>query len=186
MFFKRFIRNIYIKLIDFFDSKNSFKNVTIMKNVTVDEYSDIGEYTFVGKNTDITKSVIGRYCSIGTDVIIGPGEHDLTSISTSSWFYDGDVYDILTKAPLVIGSDVWIGTKSIILRGLSIGNGAVIAAGSVVTKDVPPYAIVGGVPARIIKYRFDDLKIKKIQDSQWWNYEISEAKDIHNSLLEGE
>jgi acetyltransferase-like isoleucine patch superfamily enzyme len=88
------------------------------------------------------------------------------------------------KEPVVIGNDVWIGTGAIILRGLSVGDGAVIGAGAVVTKDVPPYAIVAGNPARVIKYRFEEAVIKRIQASKWWEMSDGEIRDRYGELLE--
>ncbi len=79
--------------------------------------------------------------------------------------------------PPTIGNDVWIGSNATILQGVNIGNGAVIAAGAVVTKDVPPYAIVGGVPAKIIKYRFTEEQIKSLLDIEWWKLDKEEFKD---------
>ena len=83
---------------------------------------------------------------------------------------------------VTIGHDVWIGTRAIVLDGITVGNGAVIAANSVVTKDVPPYAIVAGVPAKIIKYRFNDDKINKLNDSKWWELDLNEIKQKINNL----
>ena len=118
---------------------------------------------------------IGNYCSIANNVSIGQGEHDLTKISTNSIFYD-NAFTELTKGDCEIGNDVWIGVDSIIKRGIKIGNGAVIGANSVATKDVPPYTIVVGSPAKIIRYRFDESKIKLIEDSKWWTIPYSDAK----------
>ena len=101
---------------------------------------------------------IGHYVSIGEDVkFICGGNHRTDSISTYPFrhFNNGQT-EALSKGPIVIGDDVWIGTGAMILSGVTVGQGAVIAAGSVVTKDVEPYAIVGGVPARLIRYRFDE------------------------------
>ena len=148
---------------------------------SIDNDTIIGDYTFIGKYTGITKSKIGRYCSIGTNVLIGPGEHKLDKFSTSACFYK-NAYNELTQKDVIIGNDVWIGSYSIILRGIKIGNGAIIGAGAVVTKDVPDFAVVVGVPAKIIKYRFNEETIRKINLSKWWNYNIDEAKKITKSL----
>ena len=178
------VKKIYGKLNRFYKKLTLKKkrNVKIMENVFIDDNCVIGDFTFIGKNSDITKSSIGRYCSIGTDVIIGPGEHEIDKISTSAHFHKGNFYDELTKKTLTIGNDVWIGTKAIILRGVTIGNGAVIASGAVVTKNVPPFAVVAGVPAKIVKFRFDDETIKLIETSKWWNYDIEYAEEIHKNL----
>ncbi len=138
---------------------------------------------------------IGNYCSIAPDVSIGDGEHPVNWLSTHPFQYgrsaftdwlNADGFNNTKRLPLsiskrapIIGNDVWIGTRVVILRGVKIGDGAIVAAGAVVTKDVPPFAIVGGVPAKILRYRFDQKVIEKIQLSQWWKYDIKYLKDIN-------
>lgn len=156
-------------------------NIEIGQNSFVDRNCDIGSYTYIGKNCNITKSTIGRYCSIANNVSIGQGEHNLTKISTSSLFYK-EGYAELTKEPCTIGNDVWIGTDVVILRGIVIGDGAVVGANSVVTKDIPPFAIVVGSPTKIIRYRFSKEKIKEIIESKWWNEELEGAGAIIEEL----
>jgi acetyltransferase-like isoleucine patch superfamily enzyme len=106
-----------------------------------------------------TKLIIGSYCSIspGVHFLLG-GEHQIESISTFPFKVEcfGYDYEAGSKGDIVIADDVWIGTNAIICSGVKIGQGAIVAAGAVVTKDVPPYAIVGGNPAKIIKYRFPE------------------------------
>jgi acetyltransferase-like isoleucine patch superfamily enzyme len=142
----------------------------------VDKNAIIGGNTFIGRFTLIGPCEIGRYCSIGTSVLIGPGEHPISRISTSVSLYNDDPYKVLTEKNCLIGNDVWIGSHSIILRGVSIGDGAVIGAGSVVTKDIPPFAVVVGVPAKILRYRFNQISINKIIESKWWEHDIEDAK----------
>ncbi len=139
------------------------------KGIIIDENTNIGKYNYVGRYTTITKAQIGNYCSIASFVIIGPGEHPLSSFSTSpiALSYAGIEHD-LTKEHVKIGNDVWIGAHAIILRGVTIGNGAIIAAGAVVTKDVPDYAIVSGIPARIMRYRLPEKMQKTITHTAWW------------------
>ena len=153
------------------------ENTKIGKYTMIDKYSIIGNYTYIGKNCDITKSQIGNYCSIGNYVVIGPGKHDIYKISTSSLFYNNG-YNELTKKECIIGNDVWIGTHSVILRGVKIGNGVVVGANSVVTKDIPDFAVVVGSPARIIKYRFNNKKANLIQKTKWYEKDLYEAKKI--------
>lgn len=150
---------------------------------SIDSNTSIGNYVFVGKNTHITKAKIGNYCSIANNVSIGHGEHDLKRLSTSTRFYENS-YDELTSKPCNIGSDVWIGVGAVILRGVTIGNGAVVGANAVVTRDVPDFAIVAGVPARIIRYRFGDVSIGAINDSNWWDLDIDDARKVHKDLGE--
>ncbi|WP_265943733.1 DapH/DapD/GlmU-related protein [Dechloromonas sp. A34] len=151
------------------------KNVHISAGTSVDRFSQVGSYTYLGRGSVVTKSSIGRYCSIGDNVTIGPGEHKLNEPSTSALFYE-DAWAVLTEEHLKIGDDVWIGVNSIILRGVEVGTGAVVAAGAVVTKSVPPFAIVAGVPARIINYRFSHEVQSEIIYSRWWEMDLKEAR----------
>ena len=133
--------------------------------------SRIGAFTYVCRNCLVQNASVGRYCSIAPDVIIGPGEHPLGLFSTSPVFYRKNNAlrrsavreDVKVRefAPVTIGNDVWIGTRAVILDGVSVGDGAVIAAGAVVTKDVAPFEIVGGVPARQIGER-------PVKDASWY------------------
>jgi acetyltransferase-like isoleucine patch superfamily enzyme len=148
--------------------------------------SKISPYTYIGKNCIIQNSNIGKFCSIANDVLIGLGKHPINNFSTSPIFYRinnplniklvDTNSDFMEYQPVEIQNDVWIGARAIVLDGLKIGHGAVIAANSVVTKDVPCYAIVGGVPAKIIKYRFSDIQIEKLIQSEWWNWDILSIK----------
>jgi acetyltransferase-like isoleucine patch superfamily enzyme len=156
-------------------------NVHLLENSIVNN-SEINSYTYLGKNCLVQNTSIGKFCSIANEVLIGLGNHPLDLFSTSPLFYrrnnplqisliTKDV-DLIEYKPISIGNDVWIGTCSIIMDGISIGHGAVVAANSVVTKDVPPFAVVGGVPAKIIKYRFPAEKAEKIISSKWWESSI--------------
>jgi virginiamycin A acetyltransferase len=156
--------------------------IEIQKNSYIGGKSKIGSYTYIGFNCFITKTDIGRYVSIGNNVSIGQGEHDLDAISNSGHFYENNLYDSLTKADCVIGNDVWIGVQSIILRGVKIGNGAVIGANSTVTKDIPDFAVAVGSPARVIRYKFDQEKQEKVKQSKWWDFDLEEAKKIIQSI----
>ncbi|MGC5703635.1 hypothetical protein J4P02_25905 [Pseudomonas sp. NFXW11] len=135
----------------------------------------------MGSNTSITKSAIGRYCSIANNVSIGQGEHRLDQISTSASFYDSP-WETLTSNECLIESDVWIGVDAVILRGVKVGFGAVVAANAVVTKDVPAFAIVAGVPARVIRFRFSKEQQQLILDSRWWINDHEKAKSIIKQL----
>ncbi len=145
----------------------------------------IGDYSYIsGPNTFIENTDIGKYCSIALDVKIGLGNHNYNYISTHPFLYSTkykfikeDIKDIDYKGKTIIGNDVWIGASSIINKGVKVGDGAVIAAGSVVTKDVPPYSIVGGVPAHIIKYRFSKENIRSLQEIEWWNWSIKKIEE---------
>lgn len=147
--------------------------------------SSIGRHSYIGYNSEIHSCDIGSFCSIANGLIVGGAKHPLDWVSTSPAFYDvgggtGNHLGNHKIEPLkrtYIGNDVWIGSRVIIMQGLNIGTGAVIGAGSVVTKDVPPYAIVAGCPARIIKYRFDDDMIRLLLDSRWWELSDDELTE---------
>ena len=161
------------------------KGTKFMEGVIVDEESVIGKYTYVGRYSTITKSTIGNYCSIAPFVNIGPGEHYLNGVSTSERINERlNIKHSLKDGMVKIGHDVWIGTNSVILRGVNIGNGAIIAAGAIVNKDVPDYAIVGGVPAKVIKYRKIILKQNDVEHSKWWDLDPSNAvEELKNKGL---
>ncbi len=154
-----------------------------MPGTFIDKKSEIGGYTYVGRNCNITRTPIGRYCSIANNVSIGQGEHYVDRISTSSLFYV-NAYDELTRKTCEIGNDVWIGVDAIILRGVTVGDGAVIGANSVVTKDVPPFAIVVGSPARLVRYRFDENLRQVIQQSCWWRFDFAKASEMIRQIAE--
>lgn len=121
------------------------------------------------------KVVIGKFCSIAEDVkIVAGGEHNYNHVTTFPLKdrLKGSKLPIHHKGPIIIENDVWIGTGAIILAGVKIANGAVVGAGSVVTHDVPAYAIVAGVPAQVIKFRFTTDQIKKLLEIEWWNWSI--------------
>lgn len=146
----------------------------------------IGAYTYLAPTVNANSAIIGRYCSIGDRVTISPSQHPVTWLSTSPFPYK-DIFD--TSRPQhaqfagevvssTVGNDVWIGANSAIMGGVSIGDGAIIAYGSVVTKDVPAYAIVGGAPARIIRMRFPSNVIASLQDLSWWNYDLVKGNNL--------
>ena len=128
------------------------------------------------------KLIIGKFCSIacGAKFLFTSGNHALQSLSTYTFpiFFEEwglDPKDICrawdNKGDIVIGSDVWIGYEAVILSGVTIGDGAIIGTRAVVTKDVPPYTIVGGVPARPLRKRFDEKTIEKLEALRWWDWD---------------
>ena len=148
--------------------------------------SSLGRYSYVGYDCEIVNCQIGAFCSIANGVIIGGAKHPLTWVSTSPVFYDakGGTSSHLgslkepSRSETIIGNDVWIGSRAIILGGVTIGNGVVIGPGAVVTKDVPDYAIVAGVPAKILRYRFEDEIIQRLCESEWWNLQEESLKKV--------
>jgi acetyltransferase-like isoleucine patch superfamily enzyme len=175
-----FIKKLYQKIILKVDGGEIYSNKIreLYKNV----YGiDIGKYTYGCFDfLKIAPNIkIGNFCSFAQNVRIVPRrEHPMEYISTHPFFFNS-VLGIVDNQripfnTLEIGNDVWIGEGAIITSKCSkIGNGAVIGAGSIVNKDVPPYAVVAGVPAKIIRYRFDDKTILKIQQSKWFDLDIS-------------
>ena len=140
--------------------------------------SVIGRYSYTCYDDEIVNCEIGQFCSISDEVVIGGAEHPLSWVSTSPVFQDvrhsgpskkfsEHKYEGIKRT--IIGNDVWIGRRAIIKAGINIGHGAVVGNGAVVTKDVPPYAVVAGVPAKIVKYRFKEETIKDLLNSEWWN-----------------
>lgn len=156
------------------------KKCIIGKHVVIENNVIIGDYTYLNSEYNWTiidsNVVIGNFCSVGPGVTIGLGNHNFNYISTHPFLYN-KYYGFINKnkenldndVKTIIGNDVWIGSYANIKRGVKIGNGAVIGMNAVVTKDVPPYAIVGGIPAKIIKYRFSEENIKLLEKSKWWN-----------------
>lgn len=150
----------------------------------------IGRYSYVGNDCFMVKVHMGSFCSIADRCCIGGARHPIERVSTSPVFHEGNnvmkknfQYFQLDEMPLtVIENDVWIGIGSIIKSGVTIHNGAVIGAGSVVTHDVPPYEIWAGNPAHRIRKRFDDDTIEKLLKIGWWNFKDKKIAKISNSF----
>lgn len=162
---------------------SSFKKCAIDKTSKVDSecalaYVQMGRYSYVGSESHITSTKIGNFVSIGSKCQIGGGTHPLDMVSTSPVFLEGR--NILRKnfgkiqfdqyREVVIGNDVWIGDGCYIKAGVTIGNGAVVGAHAVVTKDVKPYTIVAGSPAREIRPRFPEKVAIGLNRIEWWNW----------------
>lgn len=168
---------------------------TFYNNVDISN-SSLDDFVYVADNTKIFQAKIGKFCSIGPDVRIGLGVHPTDLISTFPAFYSTvcqcqvsftDENKIMEHGQIQIGNDVWIGARVLILDKIIVGDGAVIAAGAVVTKNVPPYSIVGGVPAKILKMRFEDKEINELLKFKWWDKDlrwIRENSSFFNSPKE--
>lgn len=166
---------------------------TLQNNVSLNKVY-LNNFTYISSNTKIARTAIGKFCSIGPDCKIGLGKHPAKDfVSTHPIFFstfkrsgitfvDKNYFDEFED--IHIGNDVWLGANVIVLDGVNIGNGVIVAAGSIVTKDIPPYAIVGGSPAKIIRYRFTKEEIEKLLELKWWNSDITylqeNFKKFHN------
>ena len=152
----------------------------------------IGAFSYIVQGSYLPNSIIGRYCSIATNVRIMSEGHPINRVTTSTLTYGNNIsriikenfdvdiiqdFNIPVSQPTVIGNDVWIGESAVLKRGVKIGSGSIIAGYSVVTKDVPPYAIVGGNPAKLIRYRFDETTCMLLLKSKWWNYSPKAFKE---------
>lgn len=149
--------------------------------------SYIGKRSSIGRYSKLRRARIGDYCSISWDVTIGAAAHTLSNPSTHCFWHMSQFGVVNFDTPIqneeqvVIGNDVWIGCYAIIMPGVTISDGAVIGAGSIVTKDVPPYAIVAGSPARILRYRFDKHDIDYLLQMLWWNWDEIKLKEEVNA-----
>lgn len=169
-------------------STNKISKLARINRLVKIKNSEVGDYSYIGPSCDITNTNIKRFCSIADNCRIGTASHTLNNLSTSpiftlknngtatSWVSESIKHNNEVKQ-VNIGNDVWIATHVIIKDGVTIRDGAIIGAGAVVVKDVPPYAVVGGVPAKIIKYRFSEEIIKKLEEMEWWNYSDEKLKN---------
>jgi Acetyltransferase (isoleucine patch superfamily) len=187
------------------------KQTIYLKNCIKSPFIEVGDYTiyhdfdnpldFESKcvlyhypyvNNDRLK--IGRFSSIacGTRFLFNGSNHTLGSLSTypfaimqEEWALDGPVTDAWdNKGDIIIGNDVWIGFEAVIMAGVTIGDGAIVASRAIVTKDVEPYSIVGGSPAKLIRKRFSEEKIKYLQELKWWDWEENKIKQNIDKLLD--
>lgn len=165
--------------------KTKFGRNVIIENNTVLSDSILGEEIYIGPGCNIYNSKIDSYTSIGPRVTIGENEHILHNISTCNSLLSNEEkenYFNYNNLTTLISSDVWIGEGAFIKKGIKIGVGAVIGARTVVTKDVPDYSIVVGIPGRVIKYRFNKDLINALLSSEWWKMNSEDLRKIFQYL----
>lgn len=186
------LKNKKISLLSLID-----KNCIISTNALINRFVDlrkteVKDFSYIGSGSKIINASIGKFCSISKNVNIGFSLHPVNYFSTSPIFFaekngtgsswvKGKIFDD-SSPKVIIGNDVWIGMNSSIMGGVKIGDGAIIGSHALVTKDVPPYSIVGGVPARIIKYRFEQEVIDDLLILKWWDLPVSILKECSNII----
>lgn len=185
------LTNKHISFSAIWDKRTSFSPfVHILSGAKLNNVK-IGKYSRIGVNCQVTSATIGNFTAIGKDTVITVGQHPTNYLTSHSIFYKKGNWgwhddwiapiDFKSDKHVTIGNDVWIGRQCIIMDGVEIGDGAIVATGAVVTKDVPPYAIVGGVPAKVIKYKFPQEVIDRLEEIKWWNLpdeKITEVIDL--------
>lgn len=201
---KRWIRHLIYRWKYRSSKIHAFSSISL--DTTIDEscvifseavlsHSKLQRHTYIQRATTIVNTVIGSFCSIGANVKIGLPDHPLHFVSTHPAFYDPSqptmksfTTDIRYQAhkKTILKHDVWIGDGAFIRSGVTIGTGAVVAAGAVVVKDVEPYSIVGGNPARHIKYRFSDEIVVGLLKSRWWMLSDAELSRLSSQFIEPE
>lgn len=172
-----FGRDCIVDLTCSFEGHNHFGPQCVLSNAKV------GYATYSAHNSALRNVEIGRYCSIADNVQCGLPRHHIGTVSSHPLLEGPELHNSITK----IGNDVWIGSGAKLLgkQGcVTVGDGAVIAAGAIVTKDVPPYAVVAGVPASVIRYRFEADVIRKMIEIKWWNWSRDKINISHEDFLD--
>lgn len=157
-----------------------------LESVTIEHNVRMGKYSYMLGGRIYSDTQIGRYCSIAANVVIGGLIHPQNWLSTNPFQYEHDLQYLEDNMRITfVGNDVWIGANSYIKAGITVGDGAIIGSGAVVIKDIPPYAIVVGVPARVLRYRFDKQTIQRLLELKWWDKDISELQELpHSNVFE--
>lgn len=193
------------------DDKYPLKNTNrlcFLKNIINNPNIIVGDYTYYDDPDDVhnflknvlyhfdfvgDKLIIGKFCQIATGVrfIMNGGNHAMSGYTTFPFRAFGHEWKDVplnpdSKGDTIIGNDVWIGNSATIMPGIKIGDGAIIATNSVVTKDVEPYTIVGGNPAKLIRKRFDDNTIQKLLSLKWWDWPVDKITHYANMIVSGD
>lgn len=174
-------------------------NPPALRKCTIDKKSKVcsgseltevkmGKYSYIGNKCFVVKTSIGNFCSIADKCCIGGANHPIDRVSSSPVFHEGknilktnfSNFKKITTPQTIIGNDVWIGMGCYIKAGVKIGDGAVLGMGSVLTKDIPPYEIWAGNPAKKIRDRFEKDIVEKLSNIQWWNYDDMTIKEKAN------
>lgn len=189
-------RGVMISPLAIFNRRTTFEGANNIHKASIVSNSDIGYGTYIGENNQLANCKIGRYSSLGSNIKVISATHpSQVFVSTSPMFFStlkqtGKTYCQTNKFNefllvegrcAIIGNDVWIGDGVTIKGGVKIGDGAIVAMNACVTKDVPPYSIVGGVPAKVIRYRFTSNQIHDLLSIEWWN--MPEEWIIKNACL---
>lgn len=185
------ITHKHVSLFSLWDKKSSFTRFTHVLSGAKLNNAKVGKYSRIGVNCQVRNADIGNFTAIGKDSILGLGQHPTDYLTSHSIFYKKGNWgwhddwiapiEFNDDKRIHVGNDVWIGRHCMVMDGVTIGDGVTVAAGAVVTKDIPPFAIVGGVPAKVIKYKFSQEMIDRLEEIQWWNLpddEISKVIDL--------
>lgn len=181
----------FVSMFALWDNRTTFDRTSALRKGSHCVNVSIGRYSSIASYTKVVNAQIGNFTVTSRECRIGLGLHPANLITTHSVFYKDNPWNIhhdwvhpidFVEHPRThIGNGVWIGARSIVMDGVTIGDGAIVAAGAVVTKDVPPFAVVGGVPAKVLKYRFAPEIIARLLEVKWWDLpdeEITRIKDL--------
>lgn len=184
-----------------------YEGLVFLKNIVTTPNIHVGDYTYFDDringperfeernvlynyHTDKVKLVLGKFCAIAAETrFIMTGDHKLDGFSTypfpifgGGWESSYDIHGLPVKGDIIVGNDVWFGYGSTVKNGVTIGDGAIIAANAMVVKDVPPYAIVAGNPAKVVKMRFSEETIEKLLEIAWWDWDIEKISNNLDSI----
>lgn len=154
------------------------------RDARVESVAEIGNHNYFSFRVMIGNARIANYCSFGPDVKIGQSQHSVDYFTTSQKVSRRAIGFSMLKNKAEIGNDVWLGANVVVMQGVKIGDGAVVGANAVVTKDIPPYAIAVGIPAKVVRYRFPEETVYALKQSKWWDYDVEQACEILKNITE--